>query len=245
MATDEELDSHAPGALHEHHHRNIQGGTARATMFGVSDGLVSNIALILGMAGANPAPSIVRLAGMVGLLGGAFSMAAGEYVSMRAQTELLERELELERREILRRPDNERRELAAIYRNRGVAPEVADRLAREMMVDPEVALETHAREELGIDPSELGSPISAAVSSFAAFAVGAAVPLVPWFFTGGGAGKVASLAVGVVASVLVGVLLARFTDRSPVRSAGRQLVIAVLAAGVPYLIGSAVGVTTG
>ncbi|MEA2273221.1 MAG: vacuolar iron transporter family protein, partial [Solirubrobacteraceae bacterium] len=135
--------------LPDHHHRNIQGGVARAAVFGISDGLVSNIALVLGVAGAGPAPSVVRLAGLVGLVGGAFSMAAGEYVSMRAQSELLEAELELERREIARRPDNEQRELAQIYRSRGVAPDVADRLAAEMMSDPQLALETHAREELG------------------------------------------------------------------------------------------------
>jgi len=240
-----------PGAAHggvggiEHHHRNIQGGAARAAVFGVSDGLVSNIALVLGMAGADPAPSVVRLAGLVGLVGGAFSMAAGEYVSMRAQRELLERELEIERVELERRPDSERRELAQIYRSRGVAPDVADQLAREMMADPQLALETHAREELGIDPSELGSPVQAAVSSFVAFAVGALVPLVPWFFVArSSAGVVISVALGVAASVVIGVLLARFTERPSLRSAGRQVLIAALAAGVPYLIGRAVGVTT-
>src|SRR5688572_5300568 len=128
--------AHAGTGGSEHHHRNIQGGTARAAVFGVSDGLVSNIALVLGMAGAGPAAGVVRLAGLVGLLGGAFSMAAGEYVSMKAQKELLERELDIERIEIARRPDNERRELAQIYRSRGVAPEAADQLAGEMMADP-------------------------------------------------------------------------------------------------------------
>src|SRR5688572_7453438 len=143
--------AHAGTGGSEHHHRNIQGGTARAAVFGVSDGLVSNIALVLGMAGAGPAAGVVRLAGLVGLLGGAFSMAAGEYVSMKAQSELLQRELDIERVEIIHRPESERRELAQIYRGRGVDAEVADRLAAEMMSDPDLALETHAREELGID----------------------------------------------------------------------------------------------
>src|SRR4051812_21629434 len=129
------------------HHRDIQGGAARAAIFGFSDGLVSNVSLILGVAGANPAPGIVRLAGLAGLVGGAFSMAAGEYGSMRAQAELLEAELEMERVEIQRRPESERRELAAIYRSRGVQPDVADDLATQMMSDPDLALETHAREE--------------------------------------------------------------------------------------------------
>lgn len=231
--------------MHEHHHRNIQGGAARAAVFGVSDGLVSNIALVLGMAGASPSGTVVRLAGLVGLIGGAFSMAAGEYVSMKAQRELFERELELERRELARRPENERRELAQIYRNRGVTADVADRLATEMMADPELALETHAREELGIDPGELGSPRHAAGSSFVAFGAGAAVPLMPWLFLGGGAATALSIAFGATAAIVIGVLLARFTERPAAPAALRQLLIAAFAAGVPYAIGRIVGVTVG
>lgn len=237
--------AHAGTGGTEHHHRNIQGGAARAAVFGVSDGLVSNIALVLGMAGANPAPGIVRLAGIVGLIGGAFSMAAGEYVSMKAQRELLERELHLERVEIERRPEGERRELAQIYRSRGVSPDAADRLAAEMMSHPELALETHAREELGIDPSDLGAPFQAAGSSFGAFAVGALVPVLPWFVLSGQVAVLSSIVLGIVAAVAIGVLLARFTGRPIMRSAARQLVIAALAAGVPYAIGSAVGVNLG
>src|SRR5438874_80727 len=182
----------------DHHHRDVQGGAARAAVFGVSDGLVSNVSLILGVAGA-------------------FSMAAGEYVSMRAQTELLERELELERREIRRRPENERRELAAIYRSRGVDASMADELATELMRDPEMALETHAREELGIDPGSLGSPMGASMSSFLAFCVGGVIPLMPWFFTKGSSAVVLSVAFGAIAAIIVGALLAQFTGRSPLR----------------------------
>lgn len=236
----------APGAdqPHEHHHRNIQGGAARAAVFGVSDGLVSNMALVLGVAGAGPAPSVVRLAGIVGLLGGAFSMAAGEYVSMKAQSELLERELELERIEIERRPDNERRELSHIYRSRGVDANVADQMAAHMMRNPDLALETHAREELGIDPTKLGAPLAASASSFASFAVGAAVPLLPWFVTRSTTATVMSIVLGMVAAVVIGCVLARFTRRSLWRGGARQALIAALAAGVPYAIGSAVGVTS-
>ena len=234
--------SATPEIAHEHHHRKVQGGAARAAVFGISDGLVSNVSLILGVAGANPAPGVVRLAGLAGLVGGAFSMAAGEYVSMKAQTELLERELEMERIEIHRRPENERRELAAIYRDRGVAPHTADELATEMMRDPELALETHAREELGIDPNELGSPVSAALSSLLAFALGAILPLVPWFFAKGTAATVSSVIVGAVAAVGIGVALSNFTGRSAVKSAARQLAIAALAAGVTFAVGNAVGV---
>ncbi|HUR24244.1 MAG TPA: VIT1/CCC1 transporter family protein [Acidimicrobiales bacterium] len=234
--------STAPDPTHEHHHRRIQGGAARAAVFGVSDGLVSNVSLILGVAGANPGPGVVRLAGLAGLVGGAFSMAAGEYVSMRAQTELLERELEMERIEIHRSPELERRELAAIYESRGIKADVADELATEMHRDPDLALETHAREELGIDPSELGSPVEASASSFFAFAAGAILPLIPWFFTRGNAAALASVIVGVVAAAAVGVGLSTFTGRPALRSALRQLAIAGAAAGVTFAVGNAVGV---
>jgi VIT1/CCC1 family predicted Fe2+/Mn2+ transporter len=227
----------------EHHHRNVQGGAARAAVFGLSDGLVSNVSLILGVAGAHPASGVVRLAGLAGLLGGAFSMAAGEYVSMRAQSELMERELELERSEIKRRPEGERRELAHIYESRGVDPGVAQDLATEMMRDPDVALDTHAREELGITPASLGSPIQAALSSFASFALGALAPLIPWFFLTGTAAVLASVIVGAVAALAVGGALARFTGRAVVHSALRQLAISAVAAAVTYSIGRAVGIS--
>lgn len=230
--------------MHEHHHRNIQGGSARAAVFGISDGLVSNVSLILGVAGAGPSSGVVRLAGLAGLVGGAFSMAAGEYVSMRAQTELLERELDLERTEIARRPENERRELVQIYRSRGIDAALAEDLATEMHRDPNLALQTHAREELGIDPESLGSPTSAALSSFLAFAAGALVPLVPWFFASGNGAVVASIVLGVLAALGVGFALARFTGRSTVRSALRQLAIAAAAAAVTYAVGKAVGGTS-
>src|SRR3954451_270205 len=230
----------------EHHHRDIRGGTARAAVFGVSDGLVSNGSLVLGVAaGAHYAQGPVRLAGLAGLIAGAVSMAIGEYVSMTAQAELFQRELDLERRELKRVPEAERRELAHIYQSRGVEPETADELASQMMRDPEVALETHAREELGIDPNALGSPIRAAASSFVSFAIGALVPLLPWFFGGGRAYVVASVVLGALGAVAVGAALARFTGRSVVWSAGRQLLLSAVAAAITYGIGSAVGVTTG
>ncbi len=233
-----------PERPHEHHHRDISGGAARAAVFGVSDGLVSNVSLILGVAGASPGPGVVRLAGLAGLVGGAFSMAAGEYVSMRAQAELLEHELERERVEIHRRPETEQQELAAIYSSRGVDPRVAEELAKEMMRDPELALETHAREELGIDPRDLGSPIGAAASSFLAFALGALLPILPWLALTGTAASVLSVSIGVLAAIGIGATLGVLTGRSPVRPALRQLVVAASAAGVGYVLGSLVGGTS-
>jgi VIT1/CCC1 family predicted Fe2+/Mn2+ transporter len=226
------------------HHRSLQGGGARAAVFGVSDGLVTNVALILGIAGAHPGSGVVRLAGLAVLVGGAFSMAAGEYVSMRAQKELLQRELALERHEIRHRPEGERRELVRIYETRGIAPELARQLADEMMRTPELALETHAREELGINPSSLGSPVQAAVSSFLTFAVGALLPLLPWFVATGAGAALTSVAIGAVASLVVGTALAVFTERKWWYSALRQLTFTAVPAAVTFGLGHAIGFTT-
>lgn len=206
-------------------------------MFGVSDGLVSNVALVLGVAAAHPASAVVRLAGLAGLLGGSWSMAAGEYVSMRAQRELFERELSLERSEIRRRPEEETRELAQVYCRRGLPAELADQLAAALMHDPELALATHAREELGLDLDGLGSPVQAAVFSFLSFAIGAAVPLLPWLFVGPTTAVRASVLVAGLSALAVGAALARFTGRSVIRSAVRQLLISATAAGVTYAVG--------
>lgn len=211
-------------------------------MFGVSDGLVSNVSLILGVAGAGVAPGIVRLAGLAGLISGAFSMASGEYVSVRAQVELLEHELDLERTELEHRPELERRELAKIYERRGVDPSVAHDVAGQLMRDPEMALQAHAREELGVDPASLGRPAQAALSSFVAFGLGAFVPLLPWFFAAGRGAVIASMALAALAATGVGVALASFTGRPWPRTVSRQLGFAVLAAAVTYGVGRLVGV---
>ena len=224
-----------------HRHRDVQGGTARAAVFGVSDGLVSNVALILGVAGAGTDPSFVRLAGVSGLLAGAISMAAGEFVSLKAQAELVERELEIERISIAENPEAELAELSAIYVARGLDPDHAQRVAAELMSDPEVALEVHAREELGVDPNQLGNPAAAAVASFLAFAVGAFVPLVPWLVGSGTSAIWASAISGVGAAALVGGVRAMLTERSVVRTVVRQLVVAGGACVATYVIGGLVG----
>jgi VIT1/CCC1 family predicted Fe2+/Mn2+ transporter len=209
----------------------------------MSDGLTTNVALILGVAGATTTGGFVRLAGVAGLIAGAFSMAAGEWVSMRAQAELLERELALERRALARHPETERRELAAIYRRRGIDRDTADSMSRQVMSDPDTALEVHAREEMGVDPAALGSPAAAAVASFITFGVGALVPLLPFFWTTGTAAVVTAIAFAAVAAVLVGALLAKFTGRSVVFSAARQVLICAAAAGVTYAVGHLIGIT--
>jgi VIT1/CCC1 family predicted Fe2+/Mn2+ transporter len=211
-----------------HNHRDIRGGGARAAVFGVSDGLVSNVALILGVAGAHASAGAVRLAGVAGLVAGSFSMAAGEYISVRAQSELMLRELDVERQAISHDPEVERRELAR-------------ELSVKMMRDPEVALETHAREELGIDPEQTGNPLQAALSSFVTFAVGAFVPLLPWLFTSGTRAILWSVALGAIAALGVGAGLAHFTGRSWVWSASRQLLISGVAAAVTFGVGRLIG----
>lgn len=224
-----------------HRHRDVTGGTARAAVFGISDGLVSNVALILGVAAAAAERSNVLVAGVAGLLAGAASMAAGEYVSMKAQAELVERELEIERRSLERQPLAETNELAAIYRQRGLDQQQALAMAEAVMEDPEIALEVHAREELGVDPDDIGNPTAAAISSFIAFAVGALIPLLPWFFGEGDAAVAASAVLGFGAAAVVGIVLATFTERSKLRTAARQVGWAIAACTVTWLIGSWLG----
>ena len=237
----------APGLpdvpIQEHHHRDIRGGGARAAVFGISDGLVTNVSLILGLSGASPPAGVVRLAGLAELLGGAFSMAAGEYISLRAQTELFAREIERERQELSRRPEREFQELVTIYESRGISTELAMQVARQMMADPQIALETHTREELGIHPDSLGRPLQAAAASFVTFSVGALLPLLP-FLVGQGTGAVlVSIVIAAVAAVIVGSALSLFTGRSWWWSAFRQLAICAAAGAVTYGVGAAVGLS--
>ena len=226
-----------------HHHRDVQGGAQRAAVFGISDGLVSNVGLILGVAAAASEASSVIVAGVAGLLAGAVSMAAGEYVSVKAEAELVERELEIERQSLAADPEEEAEELASIYASRGLPADQARELAEAVMEDPEVALEVHAREELGVDPDSVGDPIAAAGSSFFAFTIGAIIPLIPWFFIEGGAAIITSVVVGLVAAAAVGATLAYFTERSMVRTAARQVGIAALACVATYAIGAVLGAT--
>ena len=225
-------------------HRSGGGGTLRAAIFGVSDGLVSNAALVLGIAGATSGGdgSFVVLAGVAGLLAGAFSMAAGEYVSMRRQTEVLERQIELERAELEAMPEEEEKEIAAIYRGRGFPEGEAAAIAKRLMADPKIALETLVREELGLDPEELGSPWGASIGSFVAFAIGAFVPLLPFILLTGGTALAVSIGLTSLALFAVGASVSLLTGRSALYSGARQLLIGIAAAGITYLIGSLIGV---
>jgi vacuolar iron transporter family protein len=215
-----------------------KSGALRAAVFGINDGLLTNAALIMGFAGASQSRSLIVLAGISGLLAGAFSMGSGEFISMRVQRDMLQRLLHLEAHELESDPEGERQELAEIYRRKGFSAELADRVSTEVMKDPAVALDTHAREELGIDPDEgLGNPWGAALSSFAMFALGALIPLFPFFFAGGTGAKITALVLTATALLAVGALTALLTGKSPVRSALRILAIGVAATAVTYAIG--------
>ena len=232
------------GAAENWHRTGARSGTLRAVIFGVSDGLVSNLALVMGVAGAATAaePRFILLAGIAGLLAGSFSMAAGEYISMQSQRELFERQIALERAEMEAMPEEEEAELAATYRSKGFTAEEASRIAHRIFQDPATALDTLVREELGLDPDELGSPIGAAVGSFLAFAIGASIPVIPFLFGSGTAVLAVSLGLSLIALFAVGAGVSLLTGRGLLFSGARQLAIGLAAALVTFAIGSIIGV---
>ncbi|HKW80408.1 MAG TPA: VIT1/CCC1 transporter family protein [Casimicrobiaceae bacterium] len=228
----------------ERRHRGLGGGGfLRAAVFGVNDGLVSNASLIFGVAGASPAPALVVLTGVAGLTAGAFAMAAGEFVSVRSQRELFEYQIGLEREELAEYPEAEAQELALIYEAKGLAPVEARRLAKKLVTDPAHALDTLAREELGLNPDELGSPWVAALSSFLSFAVGAVIPLLPFIFAAGDHALAITGVLTALALFAVGAILSLFTGRSALPSGARMLVLGGLAAAVTFGVGHLFGVS--
>lgn len=226
-------------------HKRAGGGNLRAAVFGVNDGLVSNASLIMGVAGASGQSAVIMLSGIAGLLAGAFSMATGEYLSVRSQREMYEYQIGLEREELEEYPQEEAAELALIFQARGLEREEAVRLAEKLIADPDRALETLTREELGLDPNALGSPWGAALFSFFSFAAGASVPLLPFLFGGGMSALLA--AVGLTAAALfgVGAALSLFTGRHAWLGGLRMLAIGGAAGSATYLIGRALGVALG
>jgi VIT1/CCC1 family predicted Fe2+/Mn2+ transporter len=229
-------------AARERWHRSSRAsGSIRAAIFGMNDGLVSNLSLIAGVAGAGVEPRTVVVTGFAGLLAGAFSMAAGEYTSVASQRDLLARQVAMERREIAEAPEEEAAELALIFKQKGLSTEQASRTAAEILKNPDQALDTLVREELGLDPADLGSPWGAAVSSFAMFAVGAVVPVVPFLFMRGApAAATAAAAAGVVLAA-VGALVGFLSGTSAWKSAGRMVGLAAVAAGVTWAVGRIFG----
>jgi len=224
---------------HGHQHRDVSGGWLRPAVFGAMDGLVTNVSLIAGVGGGGGSHQFIVLTGLAGLAAGAFSMATGEFVSVSSQNELVQAEVRKEAHELKHNPDAEREELAATFRVRGVDPELADEVARQISAHPDDALAVHVREELGVDPEELPSPYTAAGASLVTFAVGALIPLIPYL---AGLNSLAlALGLAALAAFIGGGLVARLTDRPFLRGALRQLLLGALAAGLTYLIGHAVG----
>jgi VIT1/CCC1 family predicted Fe2+/Mn2+ transporter len=226
-------------------HRTNYGGSLRAAVFGANDGLISNFSLVMGIAGATAEQRFVLLAGVAGLLAGASSMAAGEFVSVQSQRELYEQQIALERDELEMSPDEEREELSLIYQAKGIPRNEAEELARRIVSNPATAIDTLAREELGLDPAALGSAWTAAASSFIAFAVGAAIPVIPYLMTNGSAAFIASAAACGISLFVIGGLISLFTGRNFFFSGFRMLGIGALAASVTYLIGKLFGVSVG
>ena len=224
------------------HHTSGSGNNLRAAVFGINDGLISNASLILGFAGATSDNSVILLSGVAGLLAGAFSMASGEYVSVRSQREMFEYQIGLEREELDQYPQEEAAELALIYAAKGIPKDEARSLADRLIQDPGRALDTLAREELGLNPDELGSPVSAALSSFFAFSVGALIPLASFLFTSGTQALNTSIILTGLALFSVGATLSLFTGRHAFLGGIRMLVIGALAGGATYLIGHLLGV---
>jgi vacuolar iron transporter family protein len=249
MATDKRslADAHSHGHGHGsgygHHHRDVSGGWLRPAVFGAMDGLVTNVSLIAGVGGGGGSPHTIVLTGLAGLAAGAFSMAAGEFVSVSSQNELIQAEVNKERHELEHNAAFEQAELAGMLRARGVSAATARQAAAEISADPDKALAVHALEELGVNPGELPSPVVAAEASLASFAVGALIPLFPYLV--GLHLLWVALGLAAVAAVAGGGVVARLTDRPFWRGALRQLVLGACAAGITYLIGLLVGHVTG
>jgi VIT1/CCC1 family predicted Fe2+/Mn2+ transporter len=228
-------------ARSEGRHRAAAGGALRAGVFGVNDGLLSNLLLIVGVAGGTSNRNIILLAGLAGLLAGAFSMAAGEWVSVQSQRELYEREIAVEKEELDAFPEEELGELVLIYQAKGLSVEESKALARRIMRRPESALDTLTREELGLAPGDLGSPWVAAVSSFGSFAVGAFIPVLPFLFGAGTAALAAAVVLSAVTLFVVGSAIGLLTGRNPVRGGLRMVAIAVIVGLASNLVGRLIG----
>jgi len=229
----------------EGRHRAGSGNALRAAVLGANDGLVSNLSLVMGVAGASPGQDVVLLGGLTGLLAGSLSMALGEWISVRSSAEAFDRQIAIEREELAAFPQEEMEELALIYQAKGLSPEVARTTAAAIVARPETALDTLAREELGMSPDEGGNAWVASTTSFLAFAVGALLPVVPWLFVGGAWGVAASAIASALGLFLVGAAITFFTGLGVLFSGGRMVVFGLVAAAITFGLGRIIGVTAG
>lgn len=226
-------------------HDSRATGILRPVVFGGNDGLVSNLALIMGVAGAEAAPGVIVLAGIAGLLAGAFSMAVGEYISVQSQRELLEFQIVFQRRQLVETPEQERAILARLYTEKGFEPHEAEQIASRLFAEDERALQAMVREEIGLDPRAIGSPMGAAIGSFLAFTLGAVVPLVPYLIASGAGAFTTSLVVSLAALFVLGLGISQLTHRNALYCGLRQLALGGVAAAVTYGVGALVGVRAG
>lgn len=226
---------------HDHHHADVSGGWLRAAVFGAMDGLVTNIALVAGVGGAGADRQTIILAGMAGLVAGAFSMALGEFASVGTQNDAVAHEVEVERAEIRRHPGAEEAELADSYEHMGLTRPTAEAVAREVHRDPDLAVTVHIIQELGVDPDDQPSPWTAAISSFLTFSIGGIVPLITYLL--GYSSLALGLAVGAVGLFVAGALTSRFTTRPWWLAGMRQLMFGAIAAGATYVVGMVIGVS--
>lgn len=226
----------------EHKHTSLNASSnLRAAVFGINDGLVSNVSLILGIAGANANQHFILLAGVAGLLAGACSMGAGEYISVRSQREVFEYQIAIEKQELEEYPEEEMQELSLIYQARGVPVTEADKLAKILIENPETGLNALVREELGINPEDMVSPFSAMFFSFCSFALGAAIPLTPFLLGNSVWNLYASVAITAVTLFGIGALLSLFTNRNPILLGLRMMLIGIIAGGLTFCIGRWLG----
>lgn len=233
------MSSISEAVEHHEHHRDVNGGWLRPATFGIMDGLVSNFSLVAGVLGGGASHHTVVITGLAGLVAGACSMASGEFTSVASQSDLARAEIDLERRELKRNPESELKELTYIFEERGLEPELAAQVARRLSVDEDVALRVHVKEELGIDVDDLPSPWLAASSSFAAFSVGAIVPVLPFLF--GGGSIMFALMFSILGLLVTGGIVAKLTARPFWFGGGRQLLLGGISAAVTYGVGLLVG----
>jgi vacuolar iron transporter family protein len=230
----------------EGRHRATGGNALRAAVLGANDGLVSNLSLVMGVAGAALSSSSILITGIAGLLAGSCSMALGEWLSVQSSRELFAHQIKIETAEIESNPEEEVEELALIYEARGLKQEQAKTLASQIMLNNEYAIQTLAREELGVNPDELGgSAWEAAITSFFLFALGAIIPVLPFFFTTGTNAVVISIALSTVGLFLLGAVISFFTGRSAIYSGFRMVIFSLLAAAITFGIGRLIGTRLG
>lgn len=233
-------------ARFEKRHRSVGGNALRAAVLGGNDGLVSNFSLVMGVAGAAISQQSILLTGIAGLLAGALSMALGEWISVKSSQELYENQMQIEMEELETNPEDEQQELALIYMAKGVSEPEAKHMAALALTDKDKAHQILIKEELGISPEELkGSAIEAAIFSFLFFAVGAIIPVIPFFFTSGTNAVIFSIALSIVGLFLIGAAITLFTNRSFIRSGMRQVLFGLAAAAITYGVGTLIGVSVG